>query len=328
MSADELPLAPTEFVVAPEQAGQRLDAFLAAALPQFSRVHLRRAISAAGVQVDGRNAKPAYKLIAGQRVKLALPDMPRTGPVPEDIPLNVLFEDEHMAAINKPAGMVVHPAKGHWSGTLTSALAHHFNSLSEVGGPTRPGIVHRLDRETSGVIVVAKTDAAHMALAAQFESRTTLKEYIAICTGVPDRDRDVVRAPIGAHPYHREKMAIRANHETSRDAETFFEVLERFDRFALLRVQPKTGRTHQIRVHLAHVKYAILCDRLYSGRSQITRGELLGGARPEGDVILDRVALHALKLEIAHPHTGEPLVLEAPLPADIENTLAIMRSRR
>jgi 23S rRNA pseudouridine1911/1915/1917 synthase len=316
-----------ELTVAEDQAGERLDAFLAAALPQYSRVHLRRAITAGGVQVDGRNAKPAYRLLAGQRIVLALPEMPRTGPVPEDIPLDVIYEDEHLAAINKPAGMVVHPAKGHWSGTLTSALAHHFQSLSEVGGPTRPGIVHRLDRETSGVIVVAKTDAAHMGLAAQFESRTTVKEYFAITAGVPDRDRDIVRAPIGAHPYQREKMAVRDDHSTSRDAETYFEVLERFSRFAALRVLPKTGRTHQIRVHLAHIRFPILCDRLYSGRSQITIGELRGAAQPEGEVVLERVALHAQRLEIAHPISGAELVLEAPLPDDLVQTLAALRSR-
>jgi 23S rRNA pseudouridine1911/1915/1917 synthase len=327
MAVENSPAEPTELVVALDQAGQRLDAFLAASLPQFSRVHLRRAITAGGVEVDGRQAKPAYKLVAGQRVRLVLPDMPRTGPAPENVPLDVIYEDEHLAAINKPAGMVVHPAKGHWSGTLTSALAHHFQSLSEVGGPTRPGIVHRLDRETSGVIVVAKTDAAHMALAAQFESRTTLKEYFAITAGVPDRDRDIVRQPIGIHPYQREKMTIRADHSTSRDAETYFEVLERFPRFAALRVLPKTGRTHQIRVHLAHIKFPLLCDRLYSGRSQITSGELLGGARPDGEVILQRVALHARRLEITHPQTGAPLAFEAPLPADIDRTLALLRSR-
>jgi 23S rRNA pseudouridine1911/1915/1917 synthase len=325
--ADASSAEPTELIVGPEQAGERLDAFLAAALPQYSRVHLRRAITAGGVQVDGRQAKPAYRLVAGEHVRLVLPDLPRSGPQPEDIPLDVLYEDEHLAAINPPAGMVVHPAKGHWSGTLTSALAHHFQSLSEVGGPTRPGIVHRLDRETSGVIVVAKTDAAHLSLAAQFESRTTLKEYFAIVAGVPDRDRDVIRAPIGVHPYQREKMAIRADHFTSRDAETFIEVLERFDRFAALKVLPKTGRTHQIRVHLAHIRFPLLCDRLYSGRSQITRDELLGGSRPGDEVILDRVALHARRLEIVHPQTAKPLVFEAPLADDLEQTLALLRRK-
>jgi 23S rRNA pseudouridine1911/1915/1917 synthase len=182
--------------------------------------------------------------------------------------------------------------------------------------------VHRLDRETSGVIVVAKTDAAHMALAAQFEARTTHKEYFAITHGVPDHDRDVIAQPIGAHPYHREKMAIRAGHSTSRPAETYFEVLERFAGFTSVKVLPKTGRTHQIRVHLAHIGCPVLCDRLYSGRSQITRRELGGG---DDEVLLDRLALHARRLEFLHPTTGAPLVIEARLPDDIQRTLAALR---
>ncbi|MCA9268467.1 MAG: RluA family pseudouridine synthase [Planctomycetales bacterium] len=323
--SDDAPQTMT-FVVDASQEGMRLDQFLAAAVPQFSRVHLRRVITAGAVQVDGRTAKPAFRLNAGQQVALDVPDLPRPGPEPEAIALDILFEDEHLAAINKPAGMVVHPAKGHWSGTLTSALAHHFTQLSEIGGPTRPGIVHRLDRETSGVIVVAKTDRAHMNLAAQFEARTTRKEYFALTHGTPDRDADVIRQPIGAHPYQREKMAIRADHSTSRDAETFYQVLERYRGYAAVKVLPKTGRTHQIRVHLAHVGYAVLCDRLYSGRSQITRGEILGPDAPDADtILLDRVALHALQLEIDHPVTGERLVFSAPLPADIAQTQEALR---
>ncbi len=314
-----------DLIVDEHQSGTRLDVLLADALPQYSRVHLRRAITAGGVQVDGRNAKPAYRLHAGQRVTLTLPDLPREGPQPEDIPLDVLYEDEALIAINKPAGMVVHPAKGHWSGTLTAALAFHFGQLSSIGGPTRPGIVHRLDRETSGVIVVAKTDAAHLALAKQFEQRTTVKEYFALTAGVPDRDRDIVRAPVGVHPYQREKMAIRDGHSTSRDAETFWEVSERFARFAALKVLPKTGRTHQIRVHLTHIGHPVLCDRLYSGRSEITRGELGGAGRPEGEVVLARVALHARRLEIQHPSSGEAIVFEAPLAGDIQRTQEALR---
>ena len=150
--------------------------------------------------------------------------MNTAGPHPEEIPLDILYEDEHIIAVNKPPGMVVHPARGHWSGTLASALSFHFRQLSSVGGPTRPGIVHRLDRDTSGVMVVAKTDPMHFALAAQFETRTTEKEYFAITAGVPDRDRDIIEQPIGVHPHQREKMAIRAGHSTSREATTFYEV--------------------------------------------------------------------------------------------------------
>lgn len=318
---------PVELIVGDQDAATRLDAFLAQKLFHYSRVKLRRAISAGGVLVDGERTKVAYRLNAGQVVTVVLPELPREGPEPEDIPLDVLYEDEHLAAINKPAGMVVHPSKGHWSGTLTAALAFHFRTLSTAGGPTRPGIVHRLDRDTSGVIVVAKTDEAHLALAAQFEARTTTKEYFAITVGAPDRDRDMIEQPIGIHPTQREKMAIRASHSTSRDARTFYEVQERFAGFAALKIQLHTGRTHQIRVHLTHVGCPVLCDRLYGGRSQISRGEIAGD-RGDGQILLARQALHAQRLEVQHPATGRDLVFEAPLPTDIQSVLETLRQYR
>jgi 23S rRNA pseudouridine1911/1915/1917 synthase len=284
---------------------------------------LRKVIAAGGATVEGGRAKVAYRLKSGQRVEIVLPELPASAPLPEDIPLEILYEDEHVAAINKPPGMVVHPARGHWSGTLASALSFRYANLSSVGGTARPGIVHRLDRDTSGVIVVAKTDQAHFLLARQFERRTTEKEYLAIVCHVPDRDRDVIDQPIGLHATHREKMAI-ARHAPARSAQTFYEVLERFDGFALVRVVPKTGRTHQIRVHLAHIGCPVLCDRLYGSRASITRGELT--RRGDDDtVILSRQALHAHRLKLAHPITNEPLVVTAPLPPDMEAILAALR---
>ncbi len=293
-------------------------------MPEFSRTFLRRLIGTDAVLVDGQRAKVAYRLHAGQRVGIASVEIPRSGPVPEDIPLDILYEDAHIAAINKPAGMVVHPARGHWSGTLTAALAFHFKHLSSVGGPTRPGIVHRLDRDTSGVIVVAKSDTAHMRLAAQFEMRRAKKEYFAIVAGQPDRDRDEIDEPIGPHPHQREKMAIRRDHAEARDAVTFCEVVERFTRFAALRVTPKTGRTHQIRLHLMHAGHPVLCDRLYGGRAIVTRGELTGNAGDD-EVLLDRQALHAERLSLQHPITGTTCEFVAPLPADMQRTLAALR---
>jgi 23S rRNA pseudouridine1911/1915/1917 synthase len=269
----------------------------------------------------------AYRLRAGQKVVVALPELPRQAPRPENIPLDVLYEDEWIVAINKPPGMVVHPSRGHWSGTLAAALTYHFDQLSEVGGATRPGIVHRLDRDTSGVMVVTKTDRAHLALASQFEDRTIEKEYFAIVVGSLDRDRDVIEQPIGAHPTHREKMAIRADHSTSRHARTFYEVVERFDGYTALRVFPKTGRTHQIRVHLAHLSRPILCDKLYGGRTQITLGEIRD-RRENDEVILDRTALHARRLRFVHPMTGQPVEVEAPLREDLERVLAALRQYR
>ncbi|MDP6442331.1 MAG: RluA family pseudouridine synthase [Pirellulaceae bacterium] len=302
----------------------RLDAYLARELPQFSRTHLRKAINAAGVHVDGRRTKASHRLRAGEQLSVTVPDLPRDGPEPEEIPLSVIYEDEHLAAIDKPPGMVVHPSKGHWSGTLTAALAFRFQSqLSSVGGPARPGIVHRLDRDTSGVIVVAKSDSAHLQLAAQFEARRVEKEYLAIVVGSPDRDGDRIDQPIGAHPYRREKKAIRAGHATSRSAETFYEVIERFGGFALVRARPKTGRTHQIRLHLAHVGLPVLCDRLYGGRSTITGAELRRGATEA--VSLDRQALHAHKLSLTHPASGQPIQFQAPVPGDLQRVLDLLR---
>lgn len=315
------------FVTDETSVGARLDAYLAAQLPQFSRVQLRRAITAGDVLVDGRPAKPAYRLQAAQTISVILPQRATPGPEPEDIPLDILFEDDHLVAVNKPPAMVVHPAKGHWAGTLASALAFHFDRLSSVGGTTRPGIVHRLDRDTSGVIVVAKTDEAHLRLAAQFEARTTQKEYFAIVAGTPELDRDVIEKPIGMHPYQREKMAIREGHSTSRDARSVYEVVERFRGFAILRVFPKTGRTHQIRVHMAHLGCPVLCDRLYGGRSQITLGELQGHL-PSGDVVLARHALHARRLQLQHPISQEDIEFSAPLPTDLAHTCDLLRQLR
>jgi 23S rRNA pseudouridine1911/1915/1917 synthase len=234
--------------------------------------------------------------------------------------------------------MIVHPAKGHWEGTLASALAHHFGVLSGRGGPTRPGIVHRLDRDTSGVIVVAKNDQAHDALAAQFKSRQVEKEYLAIVVGVPDRDRDVIDAPIGDHPTQREKKAIRRQHASRREAVTEYEVAERFLGYALVRARPKTGRTHQIRLHLAHIGCPVLCDRLYGGRAKLAELELIPrdkigqddalSRQAAANLLLERQALHAQRLAFSQPTRGVRIEIEAPLPVDMEQTLAAMRHWR
>jgi 23S rRNA pseudouridine1911/1915/1917 synthase len=270
---------------------------------------------------------------AGQTIAVALPPPPADGPRPEAIPLKILFEDDALIAIDKPAGMVVHPAKGNWSGTLASALAHHFQQLSDVGGPTRPGIIHRLDRETSGVILVAKSNAVHLKLAEQFEQRQVQKEYFALVIGKLEFDRDIIRQPIGPHPYQRDKMAIRRDHPQSRDAETRYEVVERFAGISAVKVEPKTGRTHQIRVHLSHIGVPVLCDRLYAGHARITRGEILRRiARKtpphpsDEDVLLERQALHARRIQFTHPISGQLLTLESPIPADIQGVLDVLRA--
>jgi 23S rRNA pseudouridine1911/1915/1917 synthase len=306
-----------KLTVPDDAVGARLDQILVRHLPALSRSALGKWIAGGCALVDGRTARAAQRLRGGEQVRLVMPPVdPCDERLAEDVPLEILYEDDFITAINKPPGMVVHPAKGHWRGTLAAAIAFRYQTLSQAGGSFRPGIVHRLDRDTSGVIVVARSDTAHFHLARQFAQRTVHKEYRAVVRGIPDRDRDQIDLPIGADPRVRERMAIRGGHSSSRSAETFFEVLERFTDHALLRVIPRTGRTHQIRVHLAGIGHPILCDRLYGGQSL-----------DDCDARIDRQALHAQRLEIDHPHTGERLVLEAPLAPDMERLLCRLRRR-
>jgi 23S rRNA pseudouridine1911/1915/1917 synthase len=306
----------------------RLDAFLVKHFPQFSRAKIQRAVAAGNVLVDGDIAKSSTRLKVNQQVEFGLPNKASDAQKPENIPLDIVYEDSDLVVINKPAGMVVHPSKGHWSGTLTAALTFHFGKLSSVGGPTRPGIVHRLDRDTSGAIIIAKTDEAHSALSQQFEQRTVEKEYWAIVTPAPNRDRDLIDKPIGAHPYQREKKAIISDPATSRHAQTYFEVVERFRGFALIRVLPKTGRTHQIRVHMAHAGSPVLCDRLYSGRARVSVGDFSGESTANDELILERQALHAHRIKFSHPRTGESIECIAELSEDLTRTLACIRRFR
>ena len=256
-------------------------------------------------------------------------------PEPEDIPIEVVYEDDALTVVNKPAGMVTHPARGNWRGTLVNALQFHYDTLSTLAGENRPGIVHRLDRDTTGLLVVVKNDVAHRKLGLQFELRQVHKEYLALVHGVPQRDSDYIEQPIGFHPTVREKMAIRDPQDGGKDAVTFYQVVERFRGFALVRCKPQTGRTHQIRIHLTHIGHPILADKLYSGRDRITLADVAGPDRiralsPDeaGTVLIDRQALHAHRLRFRHPLTEQELDLTAPLPADMERTLAALRTHR
>ena len=289
------------------------------------------AIDAGHVRVNDGECKASLRLRGSERVEVRQIEVPREGPAPQNIPLTILHEDDAIVVVNKPAGMVVHPAKGHWEGTLASALAHHFTTLSGRGGPTRPGIVHRLDRDTSGVIVVAKNDQVHDVLAAQFKSREVTKEYLAIVVGVPEMDHDRIEEPIGDHPTHRDKKAIRRRDPDARPAVTEYQVIERFAGFALVRAMPKTGRTHQIRIHLAHVPHSVLCDRLYGGRSILNESELIPrGAFGQDKALRRRTCCWigrrctAHRLAFAHPTTGERVEFVAELPVDMERTLAAL----
>jgi len=319
-----------EFAVAEKYVGVRLDICIAEFCQSMSRTQICREITAGNVLVDGKRAKPAYRLALDQQVHCRFQATPPAGPKPEPMELSILYEDEALAVIDKPSAMVVHPAKGHWQGTLVSGLAAHFDELSSVGGAVRPGIVHRLDRDTTGVIIIAKTDDAHRKLAHQFEVRSIEKQYLCLCLGRIDRDRDTIDLPIGQHAYNRVKMAIRHDGGSPKSATTFFEVLERFRRVSYVRVRPKTGRTHQIRVHLAHVGNPVLCDRLYGAMSKVSRSFLMTGRdklpEPERDILLERQALHAESIEFNHPSSSERMKISAPFPQDMSCVLDALRA--
>ena len=325
----ELSTEPTEFVVKARMVGKRLDAYLASRYSDYSRSVIQKVIDAGAVLVNGQAAKASYRVREADVVRLWLPELSTVSSDPEDIPIAIVFEDESFTVVEKPAGLVTHPGRGNWSGTMINALQFHFDRLSTVGGEHRPGIVHRLDRDTSGLLIVAKDDRAHRELARQFEARTIRKEYLAIVSGVPSRDSDYIEKPIGTHPTIREKQAIRPVTEGGKEATTFYEVLERFDGHALVRCHPRTGRTHQIRVHLAHIGHPILADKAYLGRDRLTLGDLAGPLVADADrVLLDRQALHAHALSFTHPLTGEPLAFRSPPPADLAATLAALREHR
>lgn len=325
----ELSPTPVEFVVKARMAGKRIDAYLVARFPDYSRSVVQKVIDAGAVRVNDEPVKASYKVRLDDRIRVWLPDLGDNSPTPEDIPLRIVHEDEALVVVDKAPGMVVHPAKGNWGGTLVNALQFHFGQLSAVGGPERPGIVHRLDRDTSGLLVVAKDDRAHQALARQFEERTVGKEYLAITYGSPDCDSDFVERPIGPHPTNREKMAIRLPEDGGRPAVTRYEVVDRFDGYAVVRCRPETGRTHQIRVHLAHIGHPIVADKLYSGRSSLTLADLIGADSADaGRVLIDRQALHARSLELVHPRTGASMRFEAPVPADMVGTVEALRAHR
>lgn len=308
---------------------QRLDQFLAGLFQDYSRSVIQKAIEAGTVQVNSAAAKASYKVRHGDQIRVELPAPTHDLPVPEDIPLTILYEDEALAAINKPPDMVVHPAKGHWSGTLVNALQFHFDDLSRSGGDYRPGIVHRLDRDTSGVILVAKDEQAHRDLSYQFEKRKIFKEYTAITAGELDRDSDYIERRISHHPHDRVKMAVTDEEEESKEACSFYEVVERWRGFTLCRIQPRTGRTHQIRVHLASVDCPVLADKVYGGRDSLRLSDLVPDVDPAADeVLMPRQALHASRVRFYHPRTRRVIEVTAPLPADFERTMAALRQYR
>ncbi len=296
-------------VVAQEDEGIRVDSFLAAKVSDTSRSALRRLIDEGCVTVNGKAPRASQQLRTGDEVTYAVPDAKPSHTSAEDIALDVVYEDVDLIVLNKPKGMVVHPAPGASAGTLVNALLSHCKGLSTIGGEERPGIVHRLDKQTSGLIVVAKNDVTHRHLQKQIQARTAIRKYLALVWGDPRFQQAEVDAPIGRHPADRKKMAvIESSHHKSRDAVTDFCVLERFGPFTLLEAGLRTGRTHQVRVHAAFAGHPVVGDAVYSGNRRLKTGR--NEFMLEVNRLIDELqgqALHAYQLSFDHPRTGERL---------------------
>ena len=303
------------FQIAAHEAGLRLDAYLASQVEHWSRARLQRLIESEDVLVNGKPAKPSYKLRADDEVEVELTAPPTTSFVPEPIAIEIVHEDETLVVVNKPAGLVVHPAAGIHSGTLANALAYHFQQLPESGAGVRPGIVHRLDRDTSGLLVVAKTEAALEHLSDQFRDRTVFKSYVALVHGRVATDTGRIDQPLARDRSNRTRMAVVRG---GRSALSLYRVRQRFNRFTLLDVELKTGRTHQIRVHLAWLKHPVVGDETYgAGRDNtIQDAKLRAHVRNLG-----RHFLHAERLAFTHPQTNERVEFSSPLPPELSQLL-------
>ena len=306
--------------VSETDAGARLDAYLAENIDGWSRARLQRLIEAGDVLVNSKLAKPSHRLSANDEIEVELAPPPESNFTPEDIPLEIVFEDDHIIVINKPAGLVVHPAAGINSGTLANALAYHFQQLANAGS-IRPGIVHRLDKDTSGLIVAAKTESAHESLGDQFRAREVFKSYVALVYGVIKQESGRIDQPIARDPRNRTRMAIVPG---GRGALSLYKIRRSYDTLTLLDVELKTGRTHQIRVHLAWLKHPVVADELYGGGRDNSVKDVQLRARIRK---LKRQFLHAEQLGFRHPQTGEPLKFVAPLPAELTQFLELMETR-
>lgn len=297
-----------------EFVGERIDKFLSCRLEEVSRSYIQKLIKEGHVSVNGKPVKANYKLGAGDEISVEIPEAEEPDILPEDIPLDILYEDQDILVVNKPKGMVVHPAAGHYSGTLVNALMYHCkDSLSGINGVMRPGIVHRIDMDTTGSLLVCKNDEAHRILAEQLKEHTIRREYHAIVYGNIKEDTGTVDAPIGRHPTDRKKMSI--NHKNGKQAVTHYEVLERFGNFTYIRCRLETGRTHQIRVHMASLHHPLLGDEVYGPSS-----------RPPFPGLKGQV-LHAKILGIYHPATGEYMEFDAPLPKYFVDLLQKLRRK-
>ena len=316
---------------------RRIDQYLVDRVGYLSRNNVQRLVSDGLVKVNGKITKSSYHPRQGDEIEMVAPPEPVSELVPEPIPLDIVYEDDHFLALNKQADLIVHPARGRWTGTLVNGLVHYGKKWSMLGGNWRPGILHRLDRNTTGIMLVAKSEEAHWRIARQFENRTIQKTYMAIVHGVPEFLSDVIDMPIGKDRYIREKQAVRKEENGGRPAVTKYEVVEAFEmpgdvvfdesqhahdrksppppaKFSVIKLSPKTGRTHQLRVHMAAIGHPLVGDTMYGGR--IFR---------RGDLVFNRQALHAYEITFVHPATLETITLQAPLPTDFQQLLANLR---
>lgn len=304
------PAETIEWEAGPEHEGERLDRHVAGLVPEdVSRSQVQSWIKDGYVKVNGRTEKPGYRVLAGDALELTVPELGEAELEPEAIPLQIVYEDSDVIVVNKARGMVVHPAPGHRSGTLVNALLYHCRDLSGVGGERRPGIVHRIDKDTSGLIMAAKNDRAHQSLAAQLKQHTVTRRYLAIVHGELPHDHGTVDAPIGRDPKDRKRFAVNA--KSGKRAVTHFRVLERAGGYSYLELELETGRTHQIRVHMQFIGHPLVGDPVY-GRSK--------------GITMDGQALHAAALGFQHPSSGERLLFEAPLPEDMGRVLEAIRN--
>ncbi len=304
---------------------RRIDKYLAGRFRNLSRRFIQNAIRSGTVKVNGNVVKCSFLLSHRDVIEFVMPEPPSKEIEPEDIPLEIVYEDDDLIIVNKSADMIVHPARGNKHGTLVNALAHYSDQLSTGLGEFRPGIVHRLDRNTTGVIIVAKNDTAQWKVAKQFELRQVKKSYLAIVHGTPELDADRINASLGVHPKVREKYAVRP--ETGKEAVTIYEVVEAFRGFSLIHCKPQTGRTHQIRVHLSHIKHPIVADDMYDGK--LVYPWQLADAEPAvEEPVINRCALHAWTIEFTHPTKEQRVKFEAPLPPDMQTFLEMLRQYR
>ena len=315
---------------------RRIDKYLQHRFPDFSRSLIQKLIKDGGVSVNDSPTKCSYKLAPRDRVDITLPPPPTNEIPPEDIPLDIIFEDDHILVLNKQPNIIVHPARGNRGGTLVNGLVYYSDSLSGLNGQFRPGIVHRLDRNTSGVIMIAKTDTAHWRIAHQFEHRLTQKAYIAVVQGTLELDADLINLPLGRHKKVREKYDVMP--ETGKPASTTYQVLQRFRGYTLMKLMPKTGRTHQLRVHMSYLKHPIVADDMYGGKL-VTLGQRADGQElpttgqvgcdldPDQPAIV-RHALHAAELTLRHPISGEMMTFKSPLYHDIDLLVKLLERYR